>query len=71
MDEDNNIIGTFISKRLRIRQSDGTYITGDSISIDAYLNVMLTDVEYVNDGDRSNYKFMFVRGSFVESMSIE
>jgi small nuclear ribonucleoprotein (snRNP)-like protein len=66
-----SFLNVFHNKKICIRQSDGTSLKGVGLSIDSYLNVILGEVEYLKEGDLTNYEIMFVRGSFVESISLE
>jgi small nuclear ribonucleoprotein (snRNP)-like protein len=68
MENEFNLFTDFIGKQICIKQNDSTEIVGTLVSIDGYLNTILSDAEYISD-IKVNIKTLFIRGSVIDYIS--
>ncbi|ADM11714.1 U6-snRNA associated small nuclear ribonucleoprotein [Encephalitozoon intestinalis ATCC 50506] len=69
---DNTLYTAFIGKAVKVKICDGSEFRGTSAAIDAYLNISLESVFYLQKGQEPRYySSLFIKGSYIDHIALD
>lgn len=68
MENEFDLFSGFIGKQISVIKNDSTKIIGTLLSIDGYLNIVLSDAKFMSESEMT-IKRIFIRGSVIDYIS--
>ncbi|AFN83201.1 U6-snRNA associated small nuclear ribonucleoprotein [Encephalitozoon romaleae SJ-2008] len=69
---DNTLYTAFIGRVVKVKICDSSEFRGTSVAVDAYLNISLESVSYIQSGQEPrHYSSLFIKGSYIDHIALD